>query len=189
MDGAPGGAAPLIGVGPVLGIAAAAGATLVPALRSRTRLRRRQAAIAGAVTELVDLLRLAVAAGLTVHQVVDLVLERSPEPFVESLREVQRRVRLGVRLGDALDALEPLGEPVRPLVAALRSAAFDGVPLAPALERVAFDARLQRRRTAETAARRLPVQLLLPLVLCVLPAFGLLAIVPLLVVSVQSLGR
>lgn len=179
----------MIGTGPVLGIALASGATFVPALRSRTRRRRREAVVTGAVTELVDLLRLAVAAGLTVHQVLDLVLDRSPEPFVEPLREVQRRVRLGVRLGDALDGLEPLGEPVRPLVAALRSAAFDGVPLAPALERVAFDARLQRRRAAETAARRLPVHLLLPLVLCVLPAFGLLAIVPLLIVSLQSLGR
>lgn len=179
----------MIGVGPVAGITIAGGATLAPVLRSRARLRRQRAAIADAVTELVDLLRLAVAAGLSVHQVLDLVLDRAPDPFVEPLREVQRRVRLGVRLGDALDALEPLGEPVRPLVAALRSAAFDGVPLAPALERVAFDARLQRRRTAETAARRLPVQLLLPLVLCVLPAFGLLAIIPLVIVSVQSLGR
>lgn len=179
----------MIVVGPVIGIAIAGGASLAPALRSRARRRRRQTVIADAVTELVDLLRLAVAAGLSVHQVVELVLDRAPEPFIQPLLEVQRRVRLGVRLGDALDALEPLGEPVRPLVAALRSAAFDGVPLAPALERVAFDARLQRRRAAETAARRLPVQLLLPLVLCVLPAFGLLAIIPLVIVSVQALGR
>lgn len=179
----------MIGIGPVVAIAVAGGATLLPALRSRARSRRRQAVIVDAVAELVDLLRLAVAAGLSVHQVLDLVLDRSPPVLVAPLREVQRRVRLGVRLGHALDTLEPLGEPVRPLVAALRSAAFDGVPLAPALERVAFDARLQRRRAAETAARRLPVQLLLPLVMCVLPAFGLLAVIPLLIVSMQSLGR
>jgi len=178
----------VIVVGPVVGVALAGGSTLVPVFRERARLRRRRAVVAGAVPELVDLLRLAVAAGLSVHQVLDVVLERAPSPFVDALREVRRRIRLGVRLGDALDALEPFGEPVRPLVAALRAAAFDGVPLAPALERVASDARLQRRRAAETAARRLPVQLLLPLVLCVLPAFGLLAIVPLVVVSVQSLG-
>lgn len=179
----------MIGLGTVGAITVAGGASFAPALRARSRRRRREAETADAVTELVDLLRLAVAAGLSVHQVVDLVLDRAPEPFIGPMGEVQRRARLGVRLGDALDALEPLGEPVRPLVAALRSAAFDGVPLAPALERVAFDARLQRRRAAETAARRLPVHLLLPLVLCVLPAFGLLAIIPLVVVSVQSLGR
>jgi hypothetical protein len=44
-----------------------------------------------------------------------------------------------------------------------------------------------RRRRAEEDARRLPVQLLFPLVLCVLPAFGLLAVVPLLLASLQSL--
>ena len=40
---------------------------------------------------------------------------------------------------------------------------------------------------AEEAARRLPVQLLFPLVLCVLPAFVLLAVVPLLLAAVPQL--
>ena len=46
-----------------------------------------------------------------------------------------------------------------------------------------------RRRRAEEAARRLPVQLLFPLVLCVLPAFVLLAVVPLLLAAVPQLPR
>lgn len=177
----------MILVGPVAGVAVAAGATVVPLARVRADTARRSMVIAAAVPELVDLLRLGVAAGLSVHQVLDVVEARAPSPVRESVSEVRRRVAFGARLGDALDALDHLGEPVRPLVAALRSAAFDGVPLGPALERVAADARLQRRRAAEIATRRLPVQLLLPLVLCVLPAFGLLAIVPLLVVSLRSL--
>ena len=177
----------MILVGPVVGIALAAGATFVPVTRARARAARRDAAVTAAVPELVDLLRLAVAAGLSVHQLLDVVGSRAPAPFTGPLTEVRRRVALGERLGHALEALDELGEPVRPLVATLRGAAFDGLPLGPALERAAADARLHRRRTAETAARRLPVQLLLPLVLCVLPAFGVLAIVPLLVVSVRSL--
>lgn len=177
----------MILVGPVVGVAIASGATLAPVVRARARAARQTETMTAAVPELVDLLRLAVAAGLSVHQLLAVVAERAPTPFRSSLAEVRRRVALGERLGDALDALEPLGEPIRPLVAAMRSAAFDGVPLGSALERVAADARLQRRRTAEIAARRLPVKLLLPLVLCVLPAFGALAIVPLLVVSLRSL--
>jgi len=51
-----------------------------------------------------------------------------------------------------------------------------GTPLLPALDRLALDARLDRRRRAEEAARRVPVKLLFPLVLCVLPAFGLLTV-------------
>ena len=41
---------------------------------------------------------------------------------------------------------------------------------------VGAEARLLRRRASEVAARRLPVQLLFPLVLCTLPAFALLAV-------------
>ena len=74
-----------------------------------------------------------------------------------------------------------------PLASALRGAARYGAPLGASLERVAVDARILRRRRAEEDARRLPVQLLFPLVLCVLPAFGLLAVVPLLLASLRSL--
>ncbi len=121
------------------------------------------------------------------HQAVDEVAHRIDAPLGDALVEVRRRVTVGVRLGDALDALDPLGDPLLPLAGALRSAARYGTPLGDALERVATDARLVRRRRAEEQARRLPVQLLLPLVVCVLPAFGLLAVVPLLIASLRSL--
>jgi tight adherence protein C len=80
-----------------------------------------------------------------------------------------------------------LGEPVRPLVRALTSSERYGVPLRDALDRLAVEVRLDRRRRAEEAARRVPVKLLFPLVLCVLPAFALLTVVPLLVGAFRSL--
>ncbi len=65
----------------------------------------------------------------------------------------------------------------------------DGDPLVPVLDRLSVEARMVRRRQAEEAARRLPVQLLFPLVLCVLPAFVLLAVVPLLLAAVPQLPQ
>jgi tight adherence protein C len=62
-----------------------------------------------------------------------------------------------------------------------------GAPLADALVTLAADARADRRRRAEEAARRVPVQLLFPLVLCVLPAFVLLTLAPLLAGALGSL--
>ena len=73
--------------------------------------------------------------------------------------------------------------PARPLVDVLLASERYGVPLGDGLDRVAREARLERRRRAEERARRVPVLLLFPLVLCVLPAFGLLTVVPLLVGS------
>ncbi len=124
----------MIGVGPVVGSALAIGAFLVPVARHRSQQLSIQNSRRQSVPELVDLFRLAVGAGLSVHQVVDVVEPHSPEVFASTLAEVRRRVALGQRFGDALDAFDELGEPVRPLVATLRSAAFDGVALGPALE-------------------------------------------------------
>ena len=80
-----------------------------------------------------------------------------------------------------------LGEPARPLAAGVARALRDGTPLLSTLDRLSAEARAARRRHVEVRARRLPVALLFPLVLCTLPAFALLTVVPLLLTSVQSL--
>ncbi len=174
-------------VSPVVAVPVAGLMWAVPAVRRRSRRVAHERAVRVALPDTVDLFRLAVGAGLSVHQAVDAVADRSPSPVDAALQEVRRRVAMGARLGDALDVLDGLGDPALPLAAALRGAARYGSPLNAALERVAADARMQRRRRAEEDARRLPVQLLFPLVLCVLPAFGLLAVVPLLLASLRSL--
>ena len=176
-----------VAVSPVVAIPAAALCLAVPALRRRAARRSHERTVRAAVPDTVDLFRLAVVAGLSVHQAVAAVAPRAPAPVGAALDEVVRRVALGERLGDALDALSVLGDPALPLAAGLRGAARHGAPLADALERVAVDARVLRRRRAEEDARRLPVQMLFPLVMCVLPAFGLLAVVPLLLASLRSL--
>ena len=136
----------------------------------------------------IDMLRLGAHAGLTPTQVLREATTTAPAVLAVPFSEVLRRVDLGARLGDALDALAELGEPAEPLVAILRSSAFDGTPMAAALERAATDARLLRRRRAEEGARRLPVRLLLPLIVCILPAFAALTVVPLAVTALGSLN-
>ena len=73
-------------------------------------------------------------------------------------------------------------------MAVLIAAVQDGTPLASSLTQAADEARLHRQRTVEARARRLPVLMLFPLVMCVLPAFVLLTIVPLLLASLGDLG-
>jgi len=80
-----------------------------------------------------------------------------------------------------------LGPQVRPLAEALADSDRAGVPLGPALDLVAADARRERRHRAELIARRLPVQLCFPLVVCVLPSFVLLTVAPLLAGTVHAL--
>jgi tight adherence protein C len=107
----------------------------------------------------------------------------------EVLGRVVQRVEQGERLADALALLPTeVGESARPLVDALLDAEHYGEPLAGALERIGREQAVERRRRAEVRARRVPVQLLFPLVFCTLPAFALLTVVPLLAGTLRSLS-
>ena len=104
---------------------------------------------------------------------------RGDGPASAVVVDAVRRTRQGMSLADAVDGLRPvLGEPGRPLVAALVAAVRHGAPVGPALEAAASDLRLRARRRAEVRARKVPVRMLFPLVTCVLPAFVLLSVVP-----------
>lgn len=163
-----------------LGLAAAAGCWLL--LRRQVNRRRRQAraAVLAELPEAVDLFSLAASAGLSVRLALDAVAPLLRGPVGGALRRAARQMSLGVDTAEALAALprSPAGEPLRLLVRPLTDALRYGSPLGPALERAAAVARTERRREAETAARRVPLRLLFPLTLCVLPAFVLLTIVP-----------
>jgi tight adherence protein C len=157
------------------------------ALERRARARHEQE-IARSLPEIVDLFHLAVAAGLNVTLAVDAVARRATGPLVPELAAALDEVALGRRLGDALsDVPARAGERVRPLVTALVASDRYGSPLGDALGRLAAEVRADRRRRAEEIARRVPVKLLFPLVCCVLPAFGLLTLAPLIAGAVSAL--
>ena len=177
---------------PVVGpVAACAVGVLVwgqPALAHRRAAQRRGDAIRRQLPEAVDLLALAIGAGMTVPLAIAAVARRADGPVAEVLGSAVADAAAGRRLADSLDDVPThLGEEVRPLVAALTASLRDGSPLAVGLERLAYELRADRRRRAEAAARQVPVKLLFPLVSCILPAFALLTVAPLLAGALQAL--
>jgi hypothetical protein len=160
----------------------------------RPRHRRRkhvEAAIADAVPDVIDLFAVAVAAGLNTRLALRAVADRAPRgDLTDALAGVERDlIATGARLADTIERLpEQLGtEAVRPLVTAVTDAERYGAALGPTLDRLAADARRSRQRRAEEAARRVPVKLLFPLVTCILPAFGLLTVAPLIAGGLRAL--
>ncbi len=173
---------------PPLGLALAFAGVALPTLVERSRARRRAAIILRHLPETVDLLLLAAGSGLNVSLAVAAVARRAPSPFAEELTRVSEEAALGRRLADALeDVVARTDEVVRPLIAALVAGERYGAPLGEALDRLAHEVRAQRRRRAEEAARRVPVKLLFPLVMCILPAFGLLTLAPVLAGAFRAL--
>lgn len=151
----------------------------IPPWRKVKAQARQQQLQSQSVGEVVDLVRLAVLSGTSVHQIPQTVRPFVPPATKAKFDDICRRLGNGVSFGDAVEVLDQDVAEFHPLVSVLRSAAYDGVPLSNALDRVADDVRHQRRRRAEQKARRLPVLLLFPLVFCILPALGLLSLVPL----------
>ena len=77
--------------------------------------------------------------------------------------------------------------PPRPIADGIAAAERYGLPLAPVLDSLSEQAHAARRRLAEAEARRLPVRLSFPLVVCTLPSFALLAVVPAVLGTISSL--
>jgi tight adherence protein C len=135
-----------------------------------------------------DLLVLSIRAGFVPAQAVVEITPFLPTSLRPAFAAIGEAMDRGERFADALTVLHShLGPMALPLVDSLSAADRYGLPLAPVLERLAFEARQQRRRDADANARELPVRLAMPLVLCTLPSFVLLAIVPLLLGALSSL--
>jgi len=146
----------------------------------QTRRRRRRAVgeLAAELPVALDLLGVAVGAGCTPYVAVAVAAQWASPAMAERLTTVRRACDMGASLAEALDDLGTDSPCLRPLADALLSSDRLGAPVAPALARLAIEERATLRRRAESHARTVPVRLLFPLVFLVLPAFGLLSVVP-----------
>jgi len=140
--------------------------------RPGPRSRAREPVVDEAVV--LDMVRAALRAGADVVTAIASVGAALPtdqgEPCVQAAR--------ALRLGSSWDAAwRARGE----LARALAPAWSDGVDPEPLLAHAAAAIRIGRQARAREAAARLGVRLVLPLGLCLLPAFVLLGLVPLLI--------
>jgi len=152
------------------------GAFLAPDLWLRRRARERGAAMADELADVLDLLRVAVAAGLTPGRALAEVGRRHPGVLARELRRAAQRLALGEPHDDALAVLEarcPLAG-IRPLTAALRRAHRHGAALGETLAAQALDARAERARLAAEAAARAAPKIQLVVALLLVPSVLLL---------------
>ena len=156
------------------------------ALLARRRVHREEGVLTGELPVALDVLGVAVGAGCTPFLAVEVAAHWAPPVIGGRLAAVPRACGLGMSFAAALDDMAASTPRLRPLADALLASDRLGAPVGPALGRLAAEERAGLRRRAEAEARTVPVRLLFPLVFLVLPAFGLLTVVPTLV---SSLGR
>ncbi len=161
-------AAPLAAVGCWIGIDRAEPA----AVRAHREAVRRD------LPHLVRLLSAALAGGVAPGNALAVVAAAFPGPASEPLVAIAARLRLGadpVEVWGSLagtDGLAPLGR-------TLARAHSTGTPVAAAVARLADDLARAARADVEDRARAVGVKAAVPLGLCLLPAFLLIGVVPL----------
>ena len=148
--------------------------------RAKQRIAFKQdRAIVEAFPECIDLLIAALQAGYSPAQAINFLGQHAPGVLRPHFIAAARRIDEGERFVDAIRLLQSdIGAVSQSMCEVLISGDRLGIPVENLLFQLANEARLNRRRHAETEARQLPIRLSLPLVMCILPSFVILIIVP-----------
>ncbi|WP_027007058.1 type II secretion system F family protein [Conexibacter woesei] len=152
--------------------ACAAAGFLAPDLVLTRRARRRAERATLELADALDLLRVAVAAGLPTQRALTEVGRRHRGLVADELRATADRLDLGLPHSTALAALErslPLPA-ISQLTAAISRADRHGAPLTPALSALATESRATRARTLQNRAARAAPRIQLTIALLLVPA-------------------
>lgn len=129
------------------------------------------------VPVVLELVAAALSCGLSSTEALAAAVRAAGSSAAPDLGPVVEALRLGARPDVAW---QRAGPSYAPLARTLLLSARTGAAAAPALRRAAADERTARAHRAHIAAQRLGVELVVPLGLLTLPAFVLLAVVPVL---------
>ena len=144
--------------------------------------RRNRERLLRALPQVVDLMAASLAVGASPAIALERVAAVVDPPLSGVLAVVAGRLRLGaepVQVWAELAVHPQLG----PLGRCLARATDSGAPVADSMQRLAEDLRRARRAEIEGRARSVSVKAAAPLGLCLLPAFVLVGVVPLVVGS------
>jgi Flp pilus assembly protein TadB len=140
------------------------------------------------LADIVDRVCVSLMAGCSLAQACESLGSRTNDTNADIDRTIALRVRQGLPLSECLQPLADAHSLQGRLFAdVLVGAERDGLPVVATVARISQDVRIERRRRVDTAIRRIPVSLTIPLVCCVLPGFLLTTLVPLVASSVGSL--
>lgn len=189
---AAGGLAPVLLVGGTTGVVA--GAVLAVFLwravgrMEAPQVRRRRQEVERRLPHAVDLLAACLGAGLAPATAVQEVAPAVGGPLGEELSWVSARLDLGV---DPVTVWRDLGShpQLAPLGRCVARAVDQGASVADAMAHLADDLRRESRGRVVADARAVGVKAALPLGVCMLPAFLLVGVVPLVAGSLSGLLR
>ncbi|MEX0789796.1 MAG: type II secretion system F family protein [Actinomycetota bacterium] len=163
---------------------------LVPGIWVSRLGRIRQKEIRRDLPETIDLMAIAVQAGMGLEAAIELASQSVPGPLGDELHRLLQEIQLGSSRRQALHQLRDRTD-VRELSSfalALIQADAIGSPIAEVLQSNSARMRLIRRQDAREKAAKLPVKLLIPMMLFIFPALFVVIIGPAAISMVDKFG-
>ena len=155
-----------------------------PGIVLKQRMARRERQISRDFPDLLDILQLAVAAGLDLTSAFRVVVDSASQgPLGEEFAQVERDIVLGKTRADALQGMaeRTMLDEITSFVLAIRQADQLGASVGPILAIQSEMARAHRWQVAEIIVGKLPMKLLAPLVMCIFPASFIVLFTPLII--------
>lgn len=163
-----------------LGIVASLAAYSFVDIRLNSQEQDRNKEISRRLASVVDVLVLAVEAGMNFQHALALLVESDTGPVVDELKRVLRSLDLGESRSAAFSALQErtTAKQLKHFAGAILQAESMGVSLAPVLREQAQLLRRLQREEAREQAQKIPVKILFPVILCFVPALLLFVLGP-----------
>jgi tight adherence protein C len=170
----------LLGGHPLLALIAAGVMFFLPDYWVVSVRGQRQTAIQADVPDTIDQLTICVEAGLGFDAALARVATTTEGPLADELRHTISDIQAGVPRAQALRALSDRAQivEIRQLVTALLQAQKHGVPIAETLRIQSTEMRLKRTQRTEEKAAKLTVKMLFPIIVCFVPVFMIISVVP-----------
>lgn len=162
---------------------------LYPGMWLNGTIQKRRRRIFRDLPDLLDILRLAVEAGLDMTSAMKVVLERGQEgPLRQELEEIEREISLGRTRQEAFRSFADrlAMTEINSFVLALIQADQLGASVGPILRVQSEMARTRRWQLAEALVNKMPMKMLGPLVTLIFPSSFIILFTPLLIQWMQA---
>jgi tight adherence protein C len=162
----------------------------VPYMWLRRRVEWRQRMLLRALPDALDLMSIAITAGLSLDSALAEVVQKWEGHLSREFNQVLNEMRMGASRRDALHGLAERTElqDFQLLVAALLQVDELGGNVSDALTVQATQLRIRRRQAAEEKARKAPIKMLVPLVFFIFPAMFVVILAPALLQFFAAFG-
>lgn len=175
----------------VVALAFVAGVHFIPDVAVGSRARERQAVIQHELADALDEITISIEAGLSLETAVSRAGEFGKGPLAQELTRTVQDMRVGFTRKEAYLALADRTSVVdlRRFARAIMQADQYGVSVGNVVRAQAKELRAKRRQRAEERAMKVPVQVLFPLMFCILPVLFIVVLGPAVINLTGVLGR